>query len=334
MKIYGLLFAALASTASANTFSDACDGKSVDDTCVFTLPDGSSMYGTCFEPDSASACGPDATSCIMCGDQPSGGGNSGGSDTPTVKVNPSVSACENKSLNDACGFTSPDGTKVTGSCADQGAGACGPTATDSSSDSSAPACYVCASNETNDPSASGPTATNECTGLEDGAECVVIRGDDSFVGVCTDTQEDIDTSDGKMSCEPVMDNKDPGSDTSSPGDDSTSANDQITEILAAACENLKEGAACTFMDPAVNKQTSGNCLDDGTGTLQCDIADEGSSNSNFGGADDPLILACSGEAEGSACEFTTNELTMSGTCSTGDDGALFCAPALNRHLRH
>ena len=88
MKLLSMLFtlSATVSGVLANSYQQACEGKSTGDTCTYSRPDGSSESGVCFEPLSPSACGPDysdgSMKCIMCGESDSN--NDGGDSAPVI----------------------------------------------------------------------------------------------------------------------------------------------------------------------------------------------------------------------------------------------------------
>lgn len=334
MKITAILFAAAATTAHAldeNNFAAACDGLSVGDDCLFSMPDGSTQYGTCFAPASPSACGPDyidsSAKCVMCGEN-DGDASAGGGDTDSgMKENASTAACDDKDEGDSCAFTSPDGTKNTGVCTDEGVGACGPDA-----DTSVP-CYVCNTDPappSADDGSGGATNDNECTGLSVGDTCEIDRNDSTIYGVCAETEEDMDTSDGKLACEPVSDDKGV---TDFPGGGDDSGDPEISNVLYDACSSKSEGSTCTYTDAASGKSVSGTCEDDGSGALQCDNESSDSDSSS-----DPLVTACAGKSTGDSCSVTYDIAVISGVCASSEAGdSVYCDPAgavgTSRYLR-
>ena len=349
MKVYGLIFAAAAAaagTASAqieeNVFAAACDNKAVGATCTYSLPDGSEKSGVCFSPNSPSACGPgyDATStCIMCGESdPTAGTGSGGGGP--AKENASTAACDNKDVGDACAFVSPDGAKNTGVCEDEGAGACGPIepgATEAS------ACYVC-NIDTAPPNAdSGATggdvnSNNECSGANIGDSCQIVRGDNVIDGICSNTEENIDTGDGKLSCSPAADYK---ATTTGP-DDPSDGGDELSTVLQDACTGLSADATCSYTDDMTGKKVSGTCVSGGGrgSVLQCDNTDTGTdtgSGANTDPSTDPLVIACSSKSAGASCTANFGIADVTGACQLSEDGAdLFCSPVggqASRYLR-
>lgn len=323
MKIAAFLFAAAASVVRAqdSEFVSACSGKTSGSDCVYSLPDGSEVYGTCFSPASPSACGPGYTAsdkCIMCGESDPTQGNDG-SNSP-AKENASVAACDDKDEGDSCAFTSPDGNKMAGFCEDQGAGACGPDF-----DSSSGACYVCNSSpatpEGGDSSSQtgGDNSADECTGSSVGDACQVTHEGKTTDGVCKETSEDQDTSDGHLACEPITATDPPSEEEITDG--------PISDVLAVACSTKSEGDSCSYVDFNGNQQ-NGECVLDNE-ALQCDneaVATES------GSSDSALVQACSGSSENDSCEAEFPELTLDGTCQYNEAGnTLLCTVA--RQLR-
>lgn len=346
MKVFALFCAAAAAAGAGvtavdeNIFAVACDNKKSGDSCSFTQPSGTTTSGTCFSPASPSACGPGfdgtTTKCVMCGEAPASGGGAGGN--TTAKAMPATTACATSSVGDACAFVGADGTKNTGKCADEGAGACGPgyETTDTP-------CYVCNTDTTAATGSTGGTvnsANNECSGKTIGDECVIVRGTDSISGLCTDTDENVDTGDGKMACSPVS------SDTlkNATGTGSTGTTDpalSVSTVLTDACTSKSSGAVCSYVDPATNAKVTGTCASDGsrTSSLQCDNESSSGTGSTSGTATDPLVLACAKLTKGTTCTANFGVTTISGACATGEDGALYCSPVLtnaaaSRSLRH
>lgn len=348
MKVYGLIFAAAAAgTVSAqveeNIFATACDNLSVGATCTYTLPDGTEKNGVCFSPASPSACGPgyDASStCIMCGESDPTAGTGSGGDSGPAKENASTAACDNKDVGDACAFVSPDGAKNTGVCTDEGPGACGPIepgATEAS------ACYVC-NIDTAPPNADGGgsggdvNSSNECSGSSIGDSCEIVRGDNVIEGICANTEENIDTGDGKLSCSPAADYK-----ATTTGPDDPNAGDGLSTVLEDACSGLSADATCSYTDDMTGKKVTGTCVSGGGrgSVLQCDNTDTGSgTSSGTGGTDpstDPLVIACSSKSAGDSCTANFGITDVTGACQLSEDGAnLFCSPVggqASRYLR-
>lgn len=244
MKITALLFAALplvAAELEPNAAAQACADASAGDTCIYTHR-STEMQGQCTVPDTSSACGAGYTpddSCLVCTELDLNEGGSGGGSDSTIKVQPAVSACSTKSEGDSCGFVSADGSKVTGSCIDEGPGACGP---DTSS-----TCYVCSSSGGTDEevpvdSNTGAQDSNECAGLNIGDDCSIIRGDSTIIGVCEDTAEDVDTGDGVYACVPASDEK-----VDNKPAETTTAAEEVFNGLTEACENLSENDSCSYV---------------------------------------------------------------------------------------
>lgn len=311
MKVTAFLFAAAASVAHAQgDFVTACSGKSAGTDCVYSLPDGTQLSGTCFSPQAASACGPDYTAadkCVMCGESDPTSGSEGGDSSP-AKENASVAACDNKDEGDSCAFTSPDGNKMTGLCEDQGAGACGPDADTSST------CYVCNSSPTDGGDSSGPdNSTNECTGKRVGESCEVTHEGTLTDGVCSETSEDLETGDGHLSCSPITATDPPSVDENTDG--------PVSDVLAVACANKSEGATCTYVD-FNNQQQSGSCVMDND-ALQCDsevVVTEATAD------DSPLVAACADKAVDASCTAEFPELTLEGSCQENESGStLICS---------
>jgi hypothetical protein len=335
MKVYGLICAAAAAgTVSAqieeNMFAVACDNKSVGATCAYTLPDGTEQSGVCFSPASPSACGPgyDASStCIMCGESnPTAGTGSGGAGP--VKENASTAACDNKDVGDACAFVSPDGAKNTGVCEDEGPGACGPVepgATEAS------ACYVC-NIDTAPPNADAGggsvNSSNECSGFSIGDSCEIVRGDTVIQGICANTEENIDTGDGKLACSPAADYKATTTGSVDPNPDSG-----LSTVLEDACTGLSADATCSYTDDMTGKKVTGTCVSGGGrgSVLQCDNTDPGTNTgSGTGSTDpstDPLVVACASKMAGDSCSANFGITDVTGSCQLSEDGVdLFCSP--------
>ena len=260
MKLLSLLFTlgATVSGVLANSYQEACEGKSTGDTCTYARPDGSSETGVCFEPLSSSACGPDyadgSKKCIMCGESDSNNDAGGDNTEPEVKQNAAVTACTNKDESDSCAFTSPDGTKIVGVCSDEGAGACGPDWDTSI------ACYVCSNDDTADNGGdSGVIQTNECDNKKIGDSCTVERSSGDKAGICADTGENSDTGDGQLSCQPADTN-------TAPPSEATIADDQpISSAITDACSSSSSGDSCSYKDPDGNSIT-GTCESNNGGT--------------------------------------------------------------------